>query len=216
MIFIALVIPLLLSAFFLSVSETILLAIISLLAIVSLPVVYDEPAGYYRELNFPKREYQPHNDANQYRRGVYMHWQRSYLHPMLIAFDAPAREECTAQREISNTPQQALDLLNDPTFVEAARVFAEEVMADRLAFPARLEFAFQQLLVRSPTSDETALLTALYENQLARYKNAPADAQALLKIGLHPADETLNPIDLAATIAVTRALLNLHETITRY
>ncbi|MEO1844331.1 MAG: DUF1553 domain-containing protein, partial [Akkermansiaceae bacterium] len=169
-----------------------------------------------RELNFPKRKYQQDNDANQYRRGIYMHWQRSFLHPMLAAFDAPAREECTAERETSNTPQQALDLLNDPTFVEAARVFAEALMAGGKSFPARLEAGFQRLLNRKPYPAEAAILTALYEKQLARYKSRPADATALLGVGLRPANKELNPIDLAATTAVTRALLNLHETITRY
>ena len=80
--------------------------------------------GYYRHLNFPKREYAADTDAKQWRRGVYVHWQRQYLHPMLKAFDAPTREECTAQRPRSNTPLAALVLLNDPTFVEAARVLA--------------------------------------------------------------------------------------------
>ena len=87
-----------------------------------------QPVGYYRHLNFPKREYQADKDSQQWRRGVYTHWQRQFLHPMLRAFDAPSREECTTQRPRSNTPLAALVLLNDPTFVEAARVFAQRVM----------------------------------------------------------------------------------------
>ena len=175
-----------------------------------------QPAGYYRELNFPKRTYKPHTDDQQYRRGLYMHWQRSFLHPMLVAFDAPAREECTASRETSNTPQQALNLLNDPTFVEAARVFAQDLMAAGADFPARLEAGFQRLFARRPTTEEAALLTTLYDRQLARYRERPKDASALLGVGLSPVDKDHNPIVLAATTAVTRALLNLHETITRY
>lgn len=175
-----------------------------------------QPTGYYAQLNFPKRQYAPHNDANQYRRGLYMHWQRSFLHPMLAAFDAPSREECTANRENSNTPLQALDLLNDPTFVEAARVLAQELMTEGQAFPARLEIAFQRLLSRSPDREETALLTTLYNRQLARYRASPEDAKRLLSIGLSPPATDLDPADLAATTAVTRALLNLHESITRY
>jgi hypothetical protein len=135
---------------------------------------------------------------------------------MLMAFDAPAREECTASRESSNTPQQALDLLNDPTFVEASRVFAEELMAGGAAFPARLETAFQRLLNRVPAPEESALLASLYQKQLARYKTSPEDAKALLGVGLRPANPALDPVDLAATTAAARALLNLHETITRY
>ncbi|MEK6233941.1 MAG: DUF1549 and DUF1553 domain-containing protein, partial [Planctomycetales bacterium] len=83
-----------------------------------------QPANYYRHLNFPTRKYSHHTDQRQWRRGVYMHWQRQFLHPMLRAMDAPSREECTAVRPRSNTPLAALTLLNDPTFVEAARAFA--------------------------------------------------------------------------------------------
>ena len=85
-----------------------------------------------------------HTDERQYRRGLYMHWQRTFLHPMLANFDAPAREECTATRNVSNTPQQALTLLNDPTFVEAARVFAARLLADAANDRARIDLAFQR------------------------------------------------------------------------
>jgi len=175
-----------------------------------------QPAGYYRELNFPKREYEQHNDENQYRRGIYMHWQRSFLHPMLLAFDAPAREECTASRETSNTPQQALDLLNDPTFVEAARVLAEDLIGKGRPFDERLKLGYARLLHRDPLPAEATVLKGLYDKQLKRYTEKPEDAAALLKVGLKPAGTEPSPIDLAAMTAVTRALLNLHETITRY
>ena len=175
-----------------------------------------QPAGYYAQLNFPKRKYQQHNDENQYRRGVYMHWQRSFLHPMLAAFDAPAREECTAARESSNTPLQALNQLNDPTFVEAARVLATELVAEEKAIKPRLLVAFQRLLNRPPSGEEETLLTELFNKQLKRYKAAPDDAKKLLSIGLTPLPDKIDPVDLAATTTVTRALLNLQETITRY
>ncbi|MEL7266117.1 MAG: PSD1 and planctomycete cytochrome C domain-containing protein, partial [Planctomycetota bacterium] len=83
-----------------------------------------QPEGYYAQLNFPRRVYKADKGADQYRRGVYTHWQRTFLHPMLKAFDAPSREECTARRARSNTPVQALTMLNDPTFVEAAAALA--------------------------------------------------------------------------------------------
>ena len=79
-----------------------------------------QPVGYYLPLNFPRRAYKADMNANQYRRAVYVHWQRQFLHPMFRAFDAPTREECTAQRPVSNTPLAALTLMNDPTFVAAA------------------------------------------------------------------------------------------------
>ncbi len=83
-----------------------------------------QPAGYYRHLNFPKRIYVPDRGEAQYRRGVYVHWQRQFLHPMLKAMDAPSREECTAERPRSNTPLEALVMLNDPSMIDAAIAFA--------------------------------------------------------------------------------------------
>ena len=79
-------------------------------------------------MNFPKREYSASHGADLYRRGVYTLWQRTFLHPSLLTFDAPTREECTVNRVNSNTPLQALELLNDPIYVEAARVFAQNIL----------------------------------------------------------------------------------------
>ena len=175
-----------------------------------------QPAGYYAQMNFPKRTYSHDKNDNQYRRGLYMHWQRSFLHPMLAAFDAPAREECTAARSSSNTPLQALNLLNDPTFVEAARVLAEDLMKDEKPLSDRLDVAFRRILSRACSEEEGAFLTNLYEKQLKRYRESPEDATKLLGIGLKPAKDAKDPAALAAMTAVCRALLNLHETITRY
>ena len=83
-----------------------------------------QPAGYYRELNFPKRKYVSDQGVEQYRRGLYTHWQRTFVHPALLAFDAPSREACVADRAHSATPQQALTLLNDPSSIEAAVALA--------------------------------------------------------------------------------------------
>ena len=104
-----------------------------------------QPAGYWRYLNFPTRDWTHDKGENQYRRGLYTYWQRTFLHPSLLAFDAPTREECTVERPRSNTPQQALVLLNDPTYVEAARVFAERRAAAKAARTptARIDFAFR-------------------------------------------------------------------------
>ncbi|BCX47453.1 chromosome segregation protein [Haloferula helveola] len=175
-----------------------------------------QPEGYYAQLNFPKREYRADTDAGQYRRGLYMHWQRSFLHPMLVAFDAPPREECTASRSQSNTPLQALNQLNDPTFIEAARVFAEDLLKNETGFDSRLEEAFERLLSRAPSEEEAALLRSLHEKQLDRYRKTPSDADALLAIGIKPVAADVDKPALASMTAVTRALLNLHETITRY
>jgi len=92
---------------------------------------------------FPDRTYVANRDDRQYRRGLYTHWQRMFPHPMMANFDAPSREECTANRVQANTPQQALTLLNDPSFVEAARVFAVKLLAQKQSEDDRLDRAFQ-------------------------------------------------------------------------
>ncbi len=96
-------------------------------------------------MNFPKRQYAYDADQNQYRRGVYTHWQRTFLHPMMTAFDASGRDECVVKRDLSNTPLQALNLLNDPSQVEAAKSLAEqliEINGDN----ARIESAYEKAL----------------------------------------------------------------------
>lgn len=175
-----------------------------------------QPAGYYSQLNFPKREYQPDHNANQYRRGLYTHWQRTFLHPSLAAFDAPTREECTAERVRSNTPQQALVLLNDPTYVEAARAFAERILRDGGATPeTRIRFAFRAALAREPNPEETRVLLELQGRHASEYAADPAAAAELLSVGDRPAPGDLRPADLASWTSVARAILNLHEIITR-
>ena len=121
-----------------------------------------QPAGYYRHLNFPARKYAHHKDKRQWRRGLYVHWQRQFLHPMMKAFDAPRREECTASRTRSNTPLAALVLLNDPTFFEAAQAFAKRITTEGGDNTnARLDMAFRMAVSRKPDSFERETLTKL-------------------------------------------------------
>jgi hypothetical protein len=125
-----------------------------------------QPAGYYRHLNFPTRKYTHHKDQRQWRRGVYVHWQRQFLHPMMKAFDAPRREECTAQRPNSNTPLAALVLLNDPTFVQAAQAFAKHTLNEGGgSTDTRLDFAFRQAVSRKPDDFERKTLKNLLASQ---------------------------------------------------
>jgi len=175
-----------------------------------------QPAGYYRHLNFPKRTYQHDNDRRQYRRGVYVHWQRQFLHPMLKAFDSPRREECTAGRPESNTPLAALVLLNDPSFVEAARVFAERALRQGgTTFGSRLDFIFRRAVSREPDATERKELEQLLSTCEKHYRSHPEDAVSLVKTGLAPAAGDLDPAELAAWTTVCRAVLNMNETITR-
>ncbi len=175
-----------------------------------------QPAGYYRHLNFPKRKYFFHEDSRQWRRGVYMHWQRQFLHPMLKAFDAPSREECTAQRPRSNTPLAALTLLNDPTFIEAARVFAERILREGgTSDTLRLDYAFRRAVSRTPDEYERNTLLVLLEQTKQDYREHPEEARLLTAVGIAPRADDLPESDLAAWTAVARAILNLSEVITR-
>lgn len=175
-----------------------------------------QPAGYWQYLNFPKREWQNDAGESQYRRGLYTYWQRTFIHPSLAAFDAPSREECTVQRPVSNTPQQALVLLNDPTYVEAARALAGRVLNEGGNDTAsRLRFAYQQVVLRDPNADEQKLVTALYDKHLAQFKADEASAKQLQTVGdLKPAAGQ-DAAELAAWTSVSRVLLNLHEAIVR-
>lgn len=175
-----------------------------------------QPDGYYSQLNFPTRTYVADTGDGQYRRGVYVHWQRSYLHPMLKAFDAPSREECTAQRAVSNTPQAALVLLNDPTFLEAARVFASRIMREGgEGTEPRLRWAWRTALAREADERELALARGLFEQDRDEFQLDPQAAEKLLQIGLAPGAEDLDPVELAAWTSVARGLFNLNEFITR-
>jgi hypothetical protein len=175
-----------------------------------------QPPGYWIFLNFPKREYFADHGESQYRRGLYTYWQRTFLHPSLLAFDASTREECVVQRPRSNTPLQALVLLNDPTCVEAARTFAARVIREAGNDPkSRLERAFRLALSRPPRTDEAVLLLKLLTNHHDQYRADPAAVRALLSIGDEPLPTSVDPIELAAWTSVARVILNLHETITR-
>ena len=174
-----------------------------------------QPQGHYRNLNFPIRQYAHDTDQNQYRRGVYIHWQRTFLHPMLTAFDAGGRDECIVKRDLSNTPIQALNLLNDPTQVEAAKALAEILMKEK-SDQARIETAYQHALARRPTAKERKTLKAFINRERKRFENKENQTDAFLSIGLKTPDPNHPPVELAALTSMSRAILNLHETITRY
>lgn len=175
-----------------------------------------EPEGYLAAVNFPKREYSASHGDDLYRRAVYTQWQRAFLHPALLTFDAPTREECAVNRVNSNTPLQALELLNDPIFVEASRVFAQNILkSGGPDWNQQLDWAFARALNRSPQTEERRILSNLYSKSLASFRAGESDAGRLLSVGDAPVSRDLNRVDLAAMTTVARAILNLHETITR-
>lgn len=175
-----------------------------------------QPAGYWRHMNFPARKWPGDKGDDNYRRGLYTWWQRMFLHPSMVAFDAPSREECTVERPRSNIPQQALVLLNDPTYVEAARVFGARVLHEGGdSTQDRIQWAFRLALSRRATDREVAVLSTVYENDLKRFTADGEAAKAFLSVGESPAPAAGNLAEAAAWASVARVILNLHETITR-
>ena len=175
-----------------------------------------QPEGYWVHLNFPRRTYRQSEGAANFRRALYNHWQRQYLHPSLLAFDAPSRERCTAKRSRSNTPQAALALLNDPIFVSAARALAARTL--REAGPddaARVTHLWRLALQRRPTATESAAIDEIVTAHRDHYRGAPDAARRLLAVGPAPAADDLEPVEHAAWTSAARVVLNLHESLTR-
>ena len=177
-----------------------------------------QPSGYWENLNFPRRTYKADSGQNQYRRGLYTHWQRQFLHPALIAFDAPSREECTANRPRSNTPLAALVMLNDPTQVESARGLAQKILANQSLIDdkSKIQAMVMQVLSRQALDDEITALKSLLKKHKTEFSSNPNAAKELVSVGNLNPPENMKPESLAPWISVGRALLNLHETITRY
>lgn len=175
-----------------------------------------QPDGYYRHLNFPVRRYQAAGNEDQWRRGVYVHWQRQFLHPMLKAFDAPTREACTARREASNTPLAALVLMNDPVFLEAARGLAQRLLAaENSPDDQRLDLAMRLATSRHADPEEIRVLRDVLERARRNFAESPTSTAAFIGIGASPIPTNLDPIELAAWMQVSRTILNLHETFNR-
>ena len=176
-----------------------------------------QPAGYWQHLNFPARKWQAGQGDELYRRSLYTFVCRSFPHPAMVAFDAPSREECAAERPRSNIPQQALVLLNDPVFVEAAKALAERLLKEGEATDAqRLEKIFSLTLTRKPTKQEQTILLELLAQQRKRYQDDEKSALELLSTGVKPIDQSLKPAELAAWTSISRAMLNLYETTARF
>ncbi len=181
------------------------------------PVKPYQPAGYYANLQFPDRPYTPDKDEREWRRGVYIHWQRTFVLPMLLNFDGPSREDCIASRNVANTPQQALTLLNDPIFVEASRVFASNLLIQQGGTDElKITRAYQIAVARKPQSSELKSLLNFLKQTRETYKQNPDDAKKLLSIGYAERATGTDLNELAAWTNVCRILLNLQETITRY
>jgi mono/diheme cytochrome c family protein len=179
-----------------------------------------QPPGLWEELafggNFTAQTYVQDTGDKLYRRSMYIFWKRTCPPPALQTFDAPEREVCVVRRSTSNTPLQSLVLMNDTTYVEAARKFAERILLEGGATDdARLTWAAEEVLARAPTPPERAELRRLLQRQLARYRADAAAAERLLQVGESPRNPSLNTAELAAWSNLASVLLNLDEAITR-
>jgi hypothetical protein len=147
---------------------------------------------------------------------MYTFWKRTSPPPSLVTFDAPDRETCTVRRARTNTPLQALVLLNDPTYIEAARKLAERLMTGPGIDPdARIELAFRLATARPPRPAERAVLRTLFEEQRAAFRDDARAALELLRVGESPREESLDVPELAAWTIVASTILNLDETVTK-
>jgi hypothetical protein len=154
--------------------------------------------------------------TDKYRRGIYTFWRRTNPYPSMTTFDAPSREFCVLRRSRSNTPLQALTTLNDPAFVEAAQALARRVArAPATDLKQRASRAFRLCLARAPQPKETERLVALYQSELANFKQNAAAAEKMANSELGKAPEGMDISELAAWTVVANVLLNLDETITK-
>ena len=173
--------------------------------------VWDETSRYG-----DLRGYKPDTGEGLYRRTLYTIWKRTAPPPSLMLFDAPAREVCTVKRSRTNTPLQALALLNEITYVEAARKLGERMVAEGgTTAEERLTHGFRLATARRPTSDELRILIDGLNSDLSRFQADPKSAVAYLGVGTSRASEKLNPAELAAYAVTANVLLNLDEVVTR-
>jgi hypothetical protein len=173
-----------------------------------------QPAGLWKEL--ADTDYVQDTGEGLYRRSMYTYFKRTVAPPTMMTFDAAGRETCVVRETRTNTPLQALTLMNDVTFIEAARGLAERIMAAQDLTPQeRLRLAFRLSVSRPPGPRELQILLAAYEAQLERFVGSPEAADKLTKIGELQRPENLNLAELAAYTTVAGMILNLDETITK-
>jgi hypothetical protein len=184
------------------------------------PGVYPyQPKGLWKEVSFNPRDftaqvYTPSVGADLYRRSIYTFWKRAAPSPPMVIFDAPDRETCVTRRPRTNTPLQALVLLNEPGFVEAARVLAERVLTEApVTTASRLEHLFRHVLGRRPRTAELVVLRDLLEQQRAEFGQDSQAAAELLRVGQWSGRLLLDPLELASWTVVASVMLNLDETI---
>jgi hypothetical protein len=173
--------------------------------------VWDETSKYG-----DMRGYKAGTGDDLYRRTLYTIWKRTAAPPTMLIFDSPSREICTVKRSRTNTPLQALSLLNEITYVEAARALAQRMLTDGGdTAEERIAWAFQRATGRQPNAEEVNLLARGLNARLARFHQDPAVAKQLTTVGAMKADAKLNSAEVAAYTLTANVLLNLDEVVTR-
>jgi hypothetical protein len=173
-----------------------------------------QPAGLWKEL--ADTEYVQDTGENLYRRTMYTFFKRTVAPPTMMTFDAAGRETCIVRETRTNTPLQALTLMNEVTFIEAARGLAQRVMQPRDQTPAqRLTQAFRLVTSRPPRERELEILMSGWQAHRERFAKSPEAADKLTKIGELPRPDKIDVVDLAAYTTVAGLLLNLDEAITK-
>ena len=183
------------------------------------PSVYPyQPAGVWDETNFygNLRNYQHAIGAGLYRRSLYTIWKRTAAPPNMLTFDVSTREACRVQRARTDTPLQALTLMNDVTFVEAARVLAQRMLNEGgPTATLRLSYGFKCVLSRMPTAAELKYLNDGLQKRLAKFQRDPGAAKELISAGLYRIDKSLDPAELAAYTVAASTMLNLDEAVNK-
>ena len=176
-----------------------------------------QPSGLWEAVSYNNsQKYVPDTGEAEYRRSLYIYWKRQSPPPNMLIFDAPTREYCVVRRPRTNTPLQALTLLNDPQFVEASRAFAQRIMAEAADDPKkRIIYAFRLATARTPGADEIKVLLDVYNQQLAEYRKDKEAAERLLGVGDFKANDNLDQSELAAWTTIASMILNLDETVTK-
>ncbi|MFN7999048.1 MAG: DUF1553 domain-containing protein [Bryobacteraceae bacterium] len=185
------------------------------------PSVYPyQPKGLWEEMAFgdvySAQTYVQSHGADLYRRSMYTFWKRTVPPASLSAFDAPDREKCTARRTLTNTPLQALVLLNDPTYIEAARLLAQRMLEQGgKDASSRINYGFRLVTARKPDANEVRVLKDIERQELAQYRRDGEAAHKLIQVGESPAAPKLDQSELAAWTTVASTILNLDEAITK-
>jgi hypothetical protein len=177
---------------------------------------YQAPGSMWKEINNFLPEYKADKGAGLYRRSLYTFWRRTTTPPNMTLFDTTTREVCSTRRMPTNTPLQALVMLNDPQFVEAARRLSETLLQNHPGNPSSLlQDLAERVLARPVRSPELTILTQSYQDLLAHYQAQPADAQALITVGDSKPSSSLNPAELAAWTMVCNQVMNLDEALNK-